>query len=74
MKVVLSAFDWYHKRPYFTRDTSVFVDDYLIETTKEPRKVVEAEMAKAHRKGFVAYGVSLRSGWLTDKGRKEIES
>lgn len=74
MKVVLSAFDWFHKRPYFNRDQSVFVDDYLMETTKESRKVVQAAMEKAHRKGMVAYGVSLRTGWLTDKGRKEIES
>jgi hypothetical protein len=44
--------------------------DILIEQFGVPRKVAEHACAKAHDKGLIEYGISLRSGWLTDKGRE----
>lgn len=36
--------------------------------TKEPQKVCLRAMERAHRRGLILCGVSLRSGWLTDAG------
>jgi hypothetical protein len=42
--------------------------DFLMEETKAPFKVCYRAMERAERNGLVDYGVSLRTGWLTDKG------
>ena len=38
-----------------------------------PEKVVYAKLAKLERRGFIEYGVSLRTGWLTDAGRAALQ-
>lgn len=45
-----------------------FVDAILCRTTGAPVKVVYAAMERAYDRDLVECGVSLRSGWLTDKG------
>ncbi len=45
-------------------------DVILIRLTGASRKVAYAAMERAERNGFIESGVSLRSGWLTDKGRE----
>ena len=50
--------------------TPVFADKVLMERTGQCEKVVYRAMARAERRGLVECGVSLRSGWLTDKGIK----
>lgn len=35
--------------------------------------VIEAKAEKASRKDYIDYGSSIRSAWLTDKGRKFLE-
>lgn len=67
---VCRAFEAYQK------DYGKFPYEYLMEWTGEPMKVCWRAMERADRRGLVEYGVSLRTGWLTDAGRaalKEIE-
>jgi len=42
--------------------------EILHEMTGQPEKVCYAAMERAHARGYVEYGVSLRAGFLTDKG------
>ena len=37
-----------------------------------PEKVIYAAMERAYDRGLIEYGVSLRSGWLTDEGKEKI--
>lgn len=41
----------------------------LVTMSGEPFKVVTRAMERAHRHGLIEYGVSLRSGWLTELGK-----
>ena len=43
--------------------------DVLMERHGAPFKVVYAAMERTSDRGFIDYGVSLRTGWLTAKGR-----
>jgi hypothetical protein len=45
-----------------------FPYDFLMEETGAPFKVCYRAMERAERRGLIDYGVSLRTGWLTDKG------
>jgi hypothetical protein len=45
----------------------------LARETGESEKVCFRAMERAERRGLVEYGVSLRSGWLTEKGLKLLE-
>ena len=49
--------------------TSVFVNTILEDMTRQHRKVCFAAMERACGRGLVEFGVSLRTGWLTDKGK-----
>lgn len=44
----------------------------LAEWTGQPEKVCFRAMERAERRGLIEYGVSLRSGWLTDEGRRIV--
>lgn len=41
--------------------------ELLASRTGQPEKVCYRAMERAVRHGLIEYGVSLRSGWLTDK-------
>jgi hypothetical protein len=43
-------------------------NDILAEMTGECFKVCEQAMERAVRRGYIDYGVSLRTGWVTPKG------
>lgn len=45
----------------------------LMRETGECMKVCYAAMERACRHGLIEYGVSLRTGWLTDKGNDLIK-
>ncbi len=47
--------------------------DFLHKWTGQPIKVCYRAMERAHKRGLVDYGTSLRSGWLTRKGVDLIE-
>lgn len=46
-----------------------FADERLRQSTSQPDKVLLSAMERACRRNLVEYGVSLRSGWLTDRGK-----
>jgi len=41
----------------------------LAAETGQPEKVCFRAMERADRRGFLEYGVSLRTAWLTEKGK-----
>lgn len=43
-------------------------DDVLKKMTKKPMRVIWRAMNRACNRGFVQFGVSLRTGWATEKG------
>lgn len=44
----------------------------LQQTSGQPFKVCYRAMERAEKRGLIEYGVSLRTGWLTDKGRELV--
>lgn len=46
-----------------------FPEEVLSIWTKQPQKVCYRAIERAFRRGLIDYGVSLRSGWLTEAGR-----
>jgi hypothetical protein len=48
----------------------IYPYDLLTEWTGEPEKVCYRAMERAEEAGLIEYGVSLRCGWLTEKGRQ----
>ena len=59
-------------RAYYTkkqRGDMVFATDILKAQYPDcPMKVIESALLRAEKRGLLDYGVTLRSGWLTDKG------
>lgn len=53
--------------------SGVWPEDTLAQVTGQPLKVCYRAMERAYRRGLIEYGVSLRSGWLTDKGKELTE-
>ena len=45
----------------------------LMRMTNQPEKVCYKACERACNRGFIEYGVSLRSGWLTEKGQELIK-
>ena len=43
--------------------------DYLMEWTRECEKVCIKAMERAEERGYIDCGVSLRTGWITEKGQ-----
>ena len=48
--------------------------EILAEWTGEHEKVCYRAMERAHKRGLVEYGTSLRTGWLTEKGKELLKS
>jgi hypothetical protein len=46
--------------------------DLLMDWTGECYKVCYRAMERAHDRGYIEYGVSLRSGWLSETGKQLI--
>lgn len=53
-----------HKWPY----------DLLVDRTGECEKVCYRAMERACLRDYIEYGVSLRAGWVTDKGHALLEA
>jgi hypothetical protein len=51
-----------------------YADDILARITNQPPKVCERAMERAQGRGLVEYGMWLRGGWLTDKGKALLTS
>lgn len=46
-----------------------FADEVLQRQTGAPWKVIYAAMDRASDRGLIEYGVTMRSGWLTEAGK-----
>lgn len=51
-----------------------FPYDLIMRETGAPMKVAYAAMERAFERGLLDYGISLRSGWLTDKGKALLKA
>lgn len=49
-----------------------FVDEILMEEFNAPEKLVYSAINRDYDKGFIEFGVSIRSGWLTESGEKYL--
>lgn len=68
--MVCVAVDTYRQ---FYKTTDVpYPYETLAKFTGQPEKVCYRAMERALRRGYLEYGVSLRTGWLTEKGKALI--
>jgi len=51
----------------------IWPEELLHKWSNEPIKVCERAMERALMRGYIDFGVTLRTGWLTDKGLKLLE-
>lgn len=51
----------------------LFLTDLLCEATGAPEKVVVRALERENRNGMIEYGVSLRTAWMTDKGKEYMD-
>lgn len=56
----------------YIRGERFYLHEILVEWTKYPEKVCYAAVKRASDRGYIEYGVSLRTGWLTEKGKALI--
>lgn len=56
------------------RDRGLWPYELLANSTSECEKVCLRAMERAASRGLLEYGVSLRTAWLTEEGRKLLES
>lgn len=47
--------------------------EYLQSWTGQPEKVCYRALERAEERGLIEYGVSLRTGWLTEKGEQLLK-
>ncbi|KKL53696.1 hypothetical protein LCGC14_2272900, partial [marine sediment metagenome] len=50
-----------------------FPNKYVVMYCKYGKKKVDAKIDKMARKGYIEYGITARSGWLTEKGKQKLE-
>ena len=50
-----------------------FADSVLQRSTGAPWKVVDAAMERAGDRDLIEWGVTMRSGWLTEKGKELLD-
>jgi hypothetical protein len=72
-KQVCEAYVEYHEklkgRTSFIEGEFEWPYNILQRVTGQPEKVCYRAMERASDRGYIEYGVSLRTGWLTDKGK-----
>jgi hypothetical protein len=65
-KMVLLAYKMFEE----DRMNGKFPYDYLMEISNQPFKVCYKCMERASDRDLIDYGVSLRTGWITEKGQE----
>jgi len=73
-EMVCEAYREYHARRGALCGTSDFPYDILMERTGLSFKECYRAMERAARRDLIEYGVSLRTGWLTEKGEALIST
>lgn len=46
--------------------------EYILEKTNTPMKIIYAAMDREDRAGYLEWGVSLRTAWLSEKGKDKL--
>lgn len=46
--------------------------EYILEETGAPLKIIYAAMDREDRAGYLEWGVSLRTAWLSEKGKDKL--
>ena len=55
---------------FIKKECMVYAYDILMKETGECEKVCYRCMERAEDRGLIDYGVSLRTGWITEKGKE----
>jgi hypothetical protein len=53
----------------YAKDRNDSPEKYLMKLTGQPEKVCWSAMERACSRELIDYGVNIRAGWLTDKGK-----
>ena len=69
-KMVCEAVAEYQSDPY----NKPFPYEIIAQKTGCVEKVAYCAMERADDRGYIDYGVSLRTGWLTEKGKELLVS
>ena len=70
---VLEAYQSYDKRSRLGELQVEWPYQILQRLTGMPFKVCYRAMERAYKRGLLEYGVSLRTGWLTDAGQELLK-
>jgi hypothetical protein len=62
----------YYQQIILRTTSSRFADDVLIDRGYPPKQA-DRVLEDAADEGLIEYGVSARTGWLTDKGRRLLD-
>ena len=65
---VLMAYD------KFQKERSSTVEVILAEETRAPEKLIYSAMERDYNNGYIEFGVSIRTGWLTEKGESYLNN
>ena len=57
----------------FQENNELWPYEYLGQVTGEPLKVCYRALERASKRDLIDYGVSLRSGWITAKGKALLD-
>lgn len=50
----------------------LYADDILMHSVKAPAKVIRSAMTRELNRGYVEFGTSLNTGWLTKAGEAKL--
>lgn len=67
-KMVVAAYAEYGRERDGGVSRPLYPHFRLMVAVGAPEKVCTAAIKRSHRRGFISYGVSLRTGWVTDAG------
>ncbi len=65
---VLKAYEEYR-----ANNSKEFPHEILMRQTGQPEKVCYKAMERAYKRDLIAYGISPRTGWLTEKGKQLLK-
>ena len=72
-KQVCEAYAQYDKLCTLNALNIEYPNEILHRITGQVEKVCYRAMERAHERGLIDFGVSLRTGWLTEKGKELLK-
>lgn len=71
---VVIAIDQARNGQRFANEVQRFANEVLEKITNQPAKVCMRALERAHKRGYLEWGISLRTAWLTQKGKDLLAS